>query len=77
MRAPILKVGQQPLAYSINESARMCACKVFHIRRAIRYFELTPLAIGRRSVIEHGELVRWLSTRPRTKSPRKKESSHD
>jgi hypothetical protein len=69
----VLPVDRQ-LAYSVNDAATACACKPFHIRKAIRFFELTPIAIGRRSVIARDDLVRWLSTRPRTKSPKRKET---
>jgi hypothetical protein len=76
MRAPILKSGQQPLAYSIPEAARMCACRPFHIRRALKFFELEgPISIGRRSVVLHSALLAWLQSRPRTKSPRKKKET--
>jgi hypothetical protein len=77
MRAPVppvLKVDRQ-LAYSVNEAATACAVRPHAIRKAIKFFELTPVAIGRRSVILRDDLQNWLRSRPRTKSPRKKEAT--
>jgi hypothetical protein len=70
---PVLSVDRQ-LAYSVEQAAIACACRPFHIRRAIQFFELTPYAIGRRSVLLRDDLMQWLSTRPRTRSPRRKET---
>jgi hypothetical protein len=62
---------QQQLAYSVEEAAAACACRPFHIRRAVKNCDLTSHSIGRRSVLLRSDLIEWLRTRPQTKSPRR------
>ena len=69
---PVLKVDRQ-LCYTIAQAAIACACVDWHIRRAIKNFQLTPIAIGRRSVLLRQDLQNWLDSLPRTRSPRKKD----
>jgi hypothetical protein len=65
------------LAYSVREAAAACSCRPFPIRKAINNFEITPRRIGKRSVLSRDDLLRWINSRPRTKSSLKRRNLPD
>lgn len=56
-----------PLAYTIQQAARAIGRSPSRIKKAIRFGELTARKDGRINLIEHGELTRWLGTKPMVK----------
>src|SRR5262245_51408293 len=53
-----------PIAYSMKDAARVTGCSLTRIKRAIRQGELQAHKDGRRTLITHVELQRWVAAMP-------------
>ena len=55
--------ARPPIAYRVPEACRETGVGHSTIYNAIRSGELRPTKVGRRTLIEHVELQRWISSK--------------
>lgn len=64
------------LAYTIAEAAAALSVRVFHVRKAIRAYEITPRRVGRLSVLARDDLLAWINRQPRMKPTQDRRIPH-
>jgi hypothetical protein len=62
------------LGFSVIDAAKALGVRVWHLRCAIQRGELTPHAIGVRSVLLKSDLEAWVRSRPATPKKSKTKS---